>query len=239
MNPMKNKPSYAKSGKLTPKEARLLKALMGKLIGEEGMRVMQASGTTPSLLQRFVDEASQVASGVGSALTGGSFSEGYGEQEAADRARTAAGIAGDTDAFLAGAGAIGRQLFDDDLAQGRLETPGAEADFGGAFDRAFDRAKMTEDERRAANIESTIRRNKQNLRGEGITGAQLEKLGGTSDDLIRLLSEDKMKRTRPVTTASEAVTEERQRGLPSGSLYPEAVNDLRRSLGMTPLPNRP
>ena len=48
MNPMKNNPSYAKGGKLTEKEARLLRALMGKLVGEEGMRVMQTSGKTPT-----------------------------------------------------------------------------------------------------------------------------------------------------------------------------------------------
>lgn len=229
--------SYRKGGKLSKQEARLLKMLMTKAMGEEGMRVMQSSGMTPSLAQRFVDEISQVASGLSSAVGGGSFSEGYSEQEARDRARTAAGVAGDTDAFIAGARAVGRELFDDDLAQGRLYS-GTEADFGGAFDRAFDRAKMTDDERRAASIERTIRDNEASpFMGDGIRPNQLEDLGGTSSDLIRLLSRDKVQGTRPATGAREAMAEERERGLPAGSLYPEARNDLRRQLGL-PAVNR-
>ena len=105
--------SYRMGGKLSKQEAKLLKMLMTKAMGEEGMRVMQSSGMTPSLAQRFVDEISQVASGLSSAVGGGSFSEGYSEQEARDRARTASGVAGDTDAFIAGARAVGRQLFVD------------------------------------------------------------------------------------------------------------------------------
>ena len=138
--------SYEMGGKLSKQEARLLKMLMTKAIGEEGMRVMQSGGMTPSLFQRLVDEASQVASGLSSAVGGGSFSEGYSEQEAEDRARTAAGRAGKTDATLAGIGAAINELIDDERSQRRLYT-GATADPGFRFDRAYDRARMTTEER--------------------------------------------------------------------------------------------
>jgi hypothetical protein len=237
---MKKTPSYAKSGKLTPKEARLLKALMGKLIGEEGMRVMQASGMTggsPSFLQRIVDEASQVASGVGSAISGEGFGKGYSEAEARDRAEDATGVAGKTDAALTAAGRLVSDIFDDEASNARLYT-GETIDLMGRAGDAYDRARMTDEERKQLRIQEAMRTNRltgpASQRSDTITQEQLERAGGTSTDLINLLAEGKMKGTRPATTFSQAVEEERRRGLPGGSLYPEAQSDLRRSVGFGP-----
>ena len=241
MNPMKKTPSYAKSGKLTPKEARLLKALMGKLIGEEGMRVMQASGMTggtPSFLQRIVDEASQVASGVGSALSGQGFDQGYSVAEARDRAEDATGVAGKTDAFLTGAGKFFSDVFDNDASNQRLYT-GETIDLLGRAGDAYDRARMTDEERKQLRIQEYIDQNRltgpASQRSATITGEQLERAGGTTEDLLNLISEGKMKGNRPKTTFMEARREEDQRGLKPGSLYPEARNDQRRALGLKPL----
>lgn len=151
--------SYEMGGKLSKQEARLLKMLMTKMMGEEGMRVMQDSGMTPSLAQRLVDEISQVGAGLRSLGNVGSFSQGYDMQEAEDRARDAKGRAGKTDATLAGLSAAIDELVDDDRAQRRLVT-GATADPGFRFNRAFDRARMTTEEREEADRALRERRNR-------------------------------------------------------------------------------
>ena len=189
-------------GKLSKQEAKLLKMLMTKAMGEEGMRVMQESGRAPSILQRIVDEASQIGAGVSGVLSGEGFSEPYSAKEAEDRARSAAGQAGRTDAALAGLAAAYDELVEDDRAQSRLVS-GATADPGSRFEKAFDQARMTDAEREALRQQRLIDAGR-------MTEGQLEQRGGGAKDLLTLLEKGNIKGVDERFLKSKAIEEQRR-----------------------------
>ena len=144
--------SYRMGGKLSKKETELLKMLMTKAMGEEGMRVMQSSGRAAddSFLQDAYDDASAIGMGLINILRGEGdirerYEQGFGREKQADLARQMSGQAGKLDALGAAVGEFFDELGEDYTYRpsGVKKTPFRDAA------AAFDRARMTNEERDA------------------------------------------------------------------------------------------
>ena len=156
--------SYRMGGKLSKQETKLLKMLMTKAMGEEGMRVMQNSGRAAddSFLQDAYDDASAIGMGLLNILRGEGdirerYEQGFGEEKQADLARQMSGQAGGIDA----AGAAVGSFFDELLAPGYEYKPASVQKHPiDAATRAYNRARMTNEEREALRREQEARRNR-------------------------------------------------------------------------------
>lgn len=176
MNTMKKNNSYGMGGKsyrmggrLSKQETKLLKMLMTKAMGEEGMRVMQNSGRAAddSFLQDAYDEASAIGMGLLNLFKGENVPEGAGlrdryvrgfyDEAVRDNTRQRSGQQGMIDA----AGTAVGSFFDELLAPGYEYKPASVQKHPiDAATRAFNRARMTNEERDALRREQEARMNR-------------------------------------------------------------------------------
>tara|TARA_A100001391_G_scaffold186594_1_gene155884 strand:+ start:240 stop:761 length:522 start_codon:yes stop_codon:yes gene_type:complete len=149
---------YAKSGKMPP---QLLEYFKKK--GKEAQKKYQDSGYNPGILQRAYDEASQIGMGLLEMMKGrdgyvtDDFMRGYAAEEASDAARSQSGQAGGIDATGEAVGAFFKELTKPGMEYKPASVQKHPID---KAIRAFDRARMTSEERDALLREQRARMNR-------------------------------------------------------------------------------